>query len=200
MAPPTSPPLDPVSLLAAVLVGILAPQTDHQAAAYVVIAASAMLGALWALSRRDPPDGAGQAPRRRLPGWVYVPLVTGSTTLVAAGVTAYDTVYPDIKNVEGLRAEAQVARRMGYGGKIAILGIAPTGFEIDWNKVIFKMLHLKGIYGREMFETWYKMSVMIQSGLDLSPIITHRLPYQKFEEGFETMLEGKSGKIVLNWE
>lgn len=96
MAPPTSPPLDPVSLLAAVLAGILAPQTGHQAAAYVVIAASAMLGALWALSRRDPPDGAGQAPRRRLPGWVYVPLVTGSTTLVAAGASEIIAAWTDV--------------------------------------------------------------------------------------------------------
>lgn len=89
---------------------------------------------------------------------------------------------------------------MAHGGKISMLGIPSGEMKIDWNKVVFNMLTIKGIYGREIFETWYKMSVMIQSGLDLSPIITHRLPYHKFEEGFETMLEGKSGKIVLNWE
>ena len=78
---------------------------------------------------------------------------------------------------------------------------SPTGeIAIDWNKVIFNMLTIKGIYGREIFETWYKMTVMIQSGLDLSPIITHRLPYQEFESGFEAMLQGGTGKVVLNWD
>jgi threonine 3-dehydrogenase len=81
-----------------------------------------------------------------------------------------------------------------------MLGIPSGEMKIDWNKVVFNMLTIKGIYGREIFETWYKMTTLIQSGLDPSPIITHRLPYQKFEEGFETMIEGKSGKIVLNWE
>ncbi|MEK1888918.1 MAG: L-threonine 3-dehydrogenase [Phyllobacterium sp.] len=90
--------------------------------------------------------------------------------------------------------------KMNNGGKIAILGIAPTGFEIDWNKVIFKMLNLKGIYGREMFETWYKMIAFVQGGLDLSPIITHRLPIDDFQEGFDAMRSGSSGKVVLNWQ
>ncbi len=88
---------------------------------------------------------------------------------------------------------------MNNGGKIAILGVAPTAFEIDWNKVIFKMLSLKGIYGREMFETWYKMITFIQGGLDLSGIITHRLPAEDFQEGFKVMQKGSSGKVVLNW-
>ena len=88
---------------------------------------------------------------------------------------------------------------MNNGGKIAILGIAPTGFEIDWNKVIFKMLHLKGIYGREMFETWYKMIALIQGGLDLRPMITHRFDVKDYLEGFRTMGSGKSGKVVLDW-
>ncbi|NTS33792.1 L-threonine 3-dehydrogenase [Phyllobacterium sp. BT25] len=90
--------------------------------------------------------------------------------------------------------------KMNNGGKIAILGIAPTGFEIDWNKVIFKMLNLKGIYGREMFETWYKMIAFVQGGLDLSPIITHRLPIDDFQEGFDAMRSGSSGKVVLDWQ
>jgi threonine 3-dehydrogenase len=89
--------------------------------------------------------------------------------------------------------------KMNNGGKIAILGIAPTGFEIDWNKVIFKMLNLKGIYGREMFETWYKMIAFVQGGLDLSPIITHRLPIDDFQAGFDAMRSGSSGKVVLSW-
>jgi threonine 3-dehydrogenase len=89
--------------------------------------------------------------------------------------------------------------KMNNGGKIAILGIAPTGFEIDWNKVIFKMLNLKGIYGREMFETWYKMIAFVQGGLDLSPIITHRLPIDDFQSGFDAMRSGSSGKVVLSW-
>ncbi|PSH58892.1 L-threonine 3-dehydrogenase [Phyllobacterium sophorae] len=90
--------------------------------------------------------------------------------------------------------------KMNNGGKIAILGIAPTGFEIDWNKVIFKMLNLKGIYGREMFETWYKMIAFVQGGLDLSPIITHRLPIDDFQAGFDAMRSGSSGKVVLSWD
>ena len=89
--------------------------------------------------------------------------------------------------------------KMNNGGKIAILGIAPTGFEIDWNKVIFKMLNLKGIYGREMFETWYKMIAFVQGGLDLSPIITHRIGIDDFRDGFEAMRSGNSGKVVMDW-
>ncbi|MBX3531444.1 MAG: L-threonine 3-dehydrogenase [Rhizobiaceae bacterium] len=88
---------------------------------------------------------------------------------------------------------------MNNGGKIAILGIAPTGFSIDWNKVIFKMLHLKGIYGREMFETWYKMIALVQGPLDVSGLITHRLPADDYIEGFEAMKSGNSGKVVLDW-
>ncbi len=89
---------------------------------------------------------------------------------------------------------------MAHGGKISMLGIPSGEMAIDWNKIIFNMLTVKGIYGREMFETWYKMSVMVQSGLDLSPIITHRLPYQEFERGFESMLQGNTGKVVLRWD
>ncbi len=88
---------------------------------------------------------------------------------------------------------------MNNGGKIAILGIAPTGFEIDWNKVIFKMLTLKGIYGREMFETWYKMIALVQGPLDVSGLITHRLGVDDYIEGFEAMKSGNSGKVVLDW-
>lgn len=89
---------------------------------------------------------------------------------------------------------------MNNGGKIALLGIAPTAFEIDWNQVIFKMLTIKGIYGREMYETWYKMIGLVQSGLDLSPLITHRLPVDAFEAGFAAMRSGAACKVVLDWE
>ncbi|PLC54559.1 L-threonine 3-dehydrogenase [Pollutimonas nitritireducens] len=89
--------------------------------------------------------------------------------------------------------------QMNHGGKIAMLGILPAGFGIDWNKVIFKGLEIKGIYGREMFETWYKMVAMLQSGLDLSPIITHRFVASDYRAGFEAMLSGQSGKVILDW-
>jgi threonine 3-dehydrogenase len=89
---------------------------------------------------------------------------------------------------------------MSHGAKISMLGIPSGELLIDWNKVVFNMLTIKGIYGREIFETWYKMTTLIQSGLDLKPIITHRMPYREFEKGFETMMEGKSGKVILNWE
>ena len=88
---------------------------------------------------------------------------------------------------------------MCHGGKIAMLGIPPEDVAIDWNIVIFNMLTIKGIYGREMYETWYKMSVMVESGLDLTPIITHRLHYTDFEHGFAEMKSGKAGKVILNW-
>lgn len=88
---------------------------------------------------------------------------------------------------------------MCHGGRIAMLGIPPNEMSIDWRKLIFNMLTIKGIYGREMYETWYKMSVMLQSGLDISPVITHRLHYTEFEKGFAAMISGESGKVVLKW-
>jgi threonine 3-dehydrogenase len=88
---------------------------------------------------------------------------------------------------------------MNNGGKIALLGIAPTEFAVDWNQIIFKMLHVKGIYGREMFETWYKMIALVQSGLDLEPLITHRIGIDDFKDGFAAMLSGEAGKVVMDW-
>jgi threonine 3-dehydrogenase len=88
---------------------------------------------------------------------------------------------------------------MCHGGKIAMLGIPEKEMAIDWNLVVFNMLTIKGIYGREMYETWYKMTVMLQSGLAIDPVITHRYHYSEFEKGFETMLSGQSGKVILNW-
>ena len=89
---------------------------------------------------------------------------------------------------------------MNHGGKIAMLGIPPSDMAVDWNQVIFKGLIIKGIYGREMFETWYKMASLIQSGLDISPIITHHFPVDEFQKGFDTMGSGESGKVILNWD
>nr|MBV6628736.1 L-threonine 3-dehydrogenase [Oceanococcus sp. HetDA_MAG_MS8] len=89
---------------------------------------------------------------------------------------------------------------MCHGGKVAMLGIPSDDVAIDWNTVIFNMLTLKGIYGREMYETWYKMSVMVESGLDVTPVISHRLPFTEFQAGFEAMRAGQAGKVILNWE
>lgn len=89
---------------------------------------------------------------------------------------------------------------MCHGGKVAMLGIPSDELAIDWNTVIFNMLTLKGIYGREMYETWYKMSVMIESGLDIAPVITHRLDYRDFQQGFDAMRAGNASKVILIWE
>jgi len=93
----------------------------------------------------------------------------------------------------------ELLRTMHHGGSVAILGIPPGETAIDWNQVIFKGLTLKGIYGREMFETWYKMASLLQSGLNLEPIITHHFAVQEFERGFQTMGSGQSGKVILDW-
>jgi threonine 3-dehydrogenase len=93
----------------------------------------------------------------------------------------------------------EMIANMSHGGKIAVLGIPPRQMCVDWNKVIFNMLTIKGIYGREMYETWYKMTVMLESGLDLSPVITHRFPYTEFEMGFEAMRSGNAAKVILEW-
>ncbi len=90
-------------------------------------------------------------------------------------------------------------QQMCHGGKIAMLGIPSENIAIDWNTIVFNMLTVKGIYGREMYETWYKMTVMLQGGLDISPVITHRMGYQDFEDGFDVMKSGESGKVILKW-
>ena len=89
---------------------------------------------------------------------------------------------------------------MAHGGRIALLGIMPGAAAVDWNKVVFNMLTIRGIYGREMYETWYKMTSLIQRGLDISPVITHRFHYTDFQKGFDLMRSGRSGKIILNWD
>ncbi|MGE3312394.1 MAG: L-threonine 3-dehydrogenase [Limisphaerales bacterium] len=98
------------------------------------------------------------------------------------------------------QAFRDLVANMAHGGKIALLGIPAEPMAIDWNAVIFNMLTIKGIYGREMYETWYKMTVMLQSGLDIRPVITHRFPYSDYRQAFETALSGESGKVVLDWQ
>ena len=99
-------------------------------------------------------------------------------------------------NPAGLR---EMIDNMCHGGKIAMLGIPSEQVPFDWNKVVFNMLTIKGIYGREMYETWYKMTVMLETGLNIKPAITHRFHYTEFDKGFEVMKTGKSGKVILNW-
>ena len=134
----------------------------------------------------------------------------GATRTVDIQKEALPDVMREIGMVEGFDvglemsgvpgAFRQMLEGMNHGGKIALLGIPPSDTAIDWNQVIFKGLIIKGVYGREMFETWYKMIAMVQGGLDLTPIITHRLPVDDFLKGFETMASGHSGKVVLSWD
>jgi threonine 3-dehydrogenase len=94
----------------------------------------------------------------------------------------------------------EMLSNMSHGGRVAMLGIPPREMAIDWNIVIFNMLTIQGIYGREMYETWYKMTVMLESGLDISPVITHRFSFTDFREAFALMESGNSGKIILSWD
>ena len=116
--------------------------------------------------------------------------------LAAKMEEGFDVGFEMSGNASALR---EMLRTMNHGGSISMLGIPPGETAIDWNQVIFKGLVIKGIYGREMFETWYKMSSMLQSGLDVRPAITHRLGIHDYLEGFEIMNSGKSGKITLDW-
>jgi threonine 3-dehydrogenase len=93
----------------------------------------------------------------------------------------------------------EMLANMAHGGKIAMLGIPSGEIAIDWTRVIFNMITIKGVYGREMYETWYKMTVMLESGLDISPVITHRFPWNEYEKGFAALRSGQSGKVVLDW-
>jgi threonine 3-dehydrogenase len=134
----------------------------------------------------------------------------GATRTVNIQQEALPDVMREIGMVEGFDvglemsgvpgAFRQMLESMNHGGKIALLGIPPAATAIDWNQVIFKGLIIKGVYGREMFETWYKMIAMVQGGLDLTPIITHHLPVGAFLAGFDTMASGHSGKVVLSWD
>jgi len=136
--------------------------------------------------------------------------VAGATRVVNAATEKLADVQKDLGMKEGFDVAMEMSGspaalnsildNMCHGGKIAMLGIVPDNTAIDWSKVIFNGLTIKGIYGREMFETWYKMTTMIQSGLNISQLITHRYHYTDFEEAFSVMRSGNSGKVVLSWE
>jgi threonine 3-dehydrogenase len=133
----------------------------------------------------------------------------GASRAINVSRDSLDATMKDLQMQEGFdiglemsgnaSAFRDLLRTMHHGGSVAILGIPPDETAIDWNQVIFKGLTMKGIYGREMFETWYKMASMLQSGLSLEPIITHHFPVKEFERGFEIMGSGKSGKVILDW-
>jgi threonine 3-dehydrogenase len=133
----------------------------------------------------------------------------GATRAVNVAKSSLKEVMEELGMVEGFDVGMEMSgvpsafqsllENMNHGGKVALLGIPPSNTAIDWNQVIFKGLEIKGVYGREMFETWYKMVAMLQSGLDLSPILTHKFPVEDFEQGFAAMLSGQSGKVILNW-
>ena len=134
----------------------------------------------------------------------------GATRAVNTMTTKLEDVMKELGMTEGFDvglemsgvpvAFNQMLKTMNHGGKVSLLGIPPGDMAIDWNQVIFKGLVIKGIYGREMFETWYKMAALLQSGLDLSPMITHHFHVDDFQQGFDTMLSGKSGKVILSWD
>ncbi|MCM2680928.1 L-threonine 3-dehydrogenase [Echinimonas agarilytica] len=136
-------------------------------------------------------------------------LAMGATRAVNIGEQALDDVMTDLGMTEGFdvgmemsgvpSAFSDMLDKMNHGGKIALLGIPPSTMAIDWNQVIFKGLVIKGIYGREMFETWYKMASLVQSGLDLEPMLTHEYAVHDFQKGFDAMLSGQCGKVILNW-
>jgi len=133
----------------------------------------------------------------------------GASRAVNVSQTSIDAVMKDLGMTEGFDVGMEMSgngdalrtllRAMNNGGRVAVLGIPPNEVSIDWNHIIFKGLVLKGIYGREMFETWYKMSAMLQSGLKISPALTHRFPAADFQKAFDTMRTGHSGKVVLDW-
>jgi len=132
---------------------------------------------------------------------------------VTLAVNVRDTKLPEVQKQLGMTEGFDVGLEMSgnatafedmlcnmsHGAKIAMLGIPPGPITVDWNTIIFNMLTIKGIYGREMYETWYKMTVMLQSGLDIEPVITHRIEYTDFEAGFAAMVSGNSGKVVMHW-
>lgn len=136
-------------------------------------------------------------------------LKMGATRAVNVANESLRNVMTELKMSEGFDVGLEMSgvpsafksmlETINHGGKIAMLGIPPGEMAIDWNQVIFKGLEIKGIYGREMFETWYKMASLIQSGLDLSPLLTHQFSVDDYEQGFKTMASGNSGKVLLNW-
>jgi threonine 3-dehydrogenase len=136
--------------------------------------------------------------------------VTRAISTIGEGATPLDQVQKELGLQEGFdvglemsgnpSAFREMLANMSHGAKIAILGIPAEPMPIDWNLVIFNQLTLRGIYGREMYETWYKMTVLLESGLDISPVITHRLNWRDYEKGFEAMQSGNAGKVILEWQ
>jgi len=134
----------------------------------------------------------------------------GATRAINVKQTSIENVMEELDMREGFdvglemsgseQAMRQMLNVMNHGGRVAILGIPPGEELVDWNQIIFKGLTLKGIYGREMFETWYKMTAMLQSGLDISSIITHHFAIDDFQDGFDAMCSGQSGKVILDWQ
>jgi threonine 3-dehydrogenase len=133
----------------------------------------------------------------------------GATRTINVTSERIDETFGELDMTEGFdvglemsgspEALRDLLRVMNHGGRVGLLGIPPSPVEIDWSEVIFKGLSLKGIYGREMFETWYKTAAMLRSGLDVSSVITHRFPVADFKEAFDVMASGQSGKVVLDW-
>ncbi len=133
----------------------------------------------------------------------------GATLAVNPNETPLKDVQKSLKMTEGFdvglemsgssQALSEMIANMSHGGKIAVLGIPAKSTPMDWRPVIFNMLTIRGIYGREMYETWYKMSVLLEGGLDISPVITHRFPYSEYQQGFDAMTSGQAGKVVLDW-
>lgn len=133
----------------------------------------------------------------------------GATRVVNPARTSLTEVQDDLGMTEGFDVGLEMSgnpaalrdllANMAHGGRVAMLGIPPGDTAIDWTQVIFRGLVIKGIYGREMFETWYKMSSMLQSGLNIGPIITHHFPVSRYQEGFDLMNSGQSGKVILDW-
>lgn len=134
---------------------------------------------------------------------------SGATRTVNVVSEDIQDIMPELGMTEGFDVGLEMSgnalalrsmlKAMHHGGKVALLGIPANEVAIDWNDVIFKGLVLKGIYGREMFETWYKMSAMLQNGLDVSSVITHRYSYKDFQQGFDILNSGQSGKVILDW-
>ena len=167
----------PIGIMAAAVV-------RHAGARHVVVTESIHIAWTWPKNGRDAGPRRPRQDHRRRPkrNWAWRKASTSAWKCPATP-----------------KAFRDMLANMAHGGKIAMLGIPEKEMAIDWNPVVFNMLTIKGIYGREMYETWYKMTVMLQSGLDIKPIITHRFRYDEFQKGFEVMLSGQSGKVILDW-
>jgi len=133
----------------------------------------------------------------------------GATRTIDPTAERLDVVQRELGMTEGFdvalemsgqaSALSEALAAMAHGGRVAVLGIPTDPVRVDFDAVVFNMLTIKGIYGREMYETWYQMSVMLQSGLDIRPVITHEFHYREFEQAFATAASGRSGKVILNW-